>query len=802
MLRKISRCKKSSGTIGSQVLFHRCSAFSALSAAVFSLIWAGCASTPDTWRKTVGNDTNDVDRISRQLDNPNPPIYTASTQMAAPVTALSVSESEVSYSDVRLDEVLQRGLQHSTVLRDIGGAILRSPDSVTTGFAKRLQETDPRFGMEAALSSFDAQLAATATFNNNDRVYNNNFFAGGATAFQQDQNDYQIELSKRTATGSRFALRGVNNYDNNNAPANTFASSWNSWIEGEVRQPLLQGAGLEFNRIAGPGSTPGVYNGVLIAKANADINSADFALALRDYVSNVENSYWDLYLAYRELDARKKAMEQALVIWKQLAAMSNSESISRAQESLARQQYYQLKSEVDEALSGRLVQGTQVRNGATGGTLQIGSGVLVAERRLRLLIGMSASDGILLRPSEEPTMASVMFDWDASMQECLTLRPEMQRQNANVRKREMELLAARNFLNPQLDAIGRYRFRGFGDELIGSGNQNGNSPASSLGNLATGDQQEWTMGVELMVPIGYRKAHAAVDHAELALSRERVIYQEQEREVLSHLSGSIADTVRAYQAVQNNLNQYLAAEEYFNSLNALRLKGSKGQEVDSDRLLDAQRRLVQSEIQFFRSRAEYAVSLKNVHYEKGSLLDYKDMRIANAGYDYSNLPGNTVPGTVVPASPVPDHAVPPTSATKTETPSDTTSPAVGAVSTIPDEFTEQNQVTPVSGIVAPEFDQVTVDRVMDSDTKQQRTNPPATRTDSRKPETAGQQKRPGTPPAETLTKKNSSAFSRLSSTAAPLKKWGQGIFSPASKVTTQSSKESAKISSKSTAQTK
>jgi outer membrane protein TolC len=667
-----------------------------LVSSLLSVIWAGCASTPDTWRKTVGNNTSDVDRISRQLDNPNPPIYTASTQMAAPITALSLSESEVSYSDVRLDEVLQRGLQYSTVLRDIGGAILRSPDSVTTGFAKRLQETDPRFGMEAALSSFDAQLAATATFNNNDRIYNNNFFAGGATAFQQDQNDYQIELSKRTATGSRFALRGVNNYDNNNAPANTFVSSWNSWIEGEVRQPLLQGAGLEFNRIAGPGSTPGVYNGVLIAKANADINSADFALSLRDYISNVENSYWDLYLAYRELDARKKAMEQSLIIWKKLAAMSNAESISKAQESLARQQYYQLKAEVDEALSGRLMPGTQVRNGATGGTLQSGSGVLVAERRLRLLIGMPASDGMLLRPGEEPTMASVIFDWDSSMQECLRLRPEIQRQNANVRKREMELLAAKNFLNPQLDAIGRYRFRGFGDELIGSGNQNGNSPASSLGNLATGNQQEWTMGVELMVPIGYRKAHAAVDHAELALARERVIYQEQEREVLSHLSGSIADTVRAFQAVQNNLNQYLAAEEYFNALNTLRAKGSKGQEVDSDRLLDAQRRLVQAEIQFFRSRAEYAVALKNVHYEKGSLLEYKDMRIANAGFDYSTMSADGA--AAVPS--VPEMIVPMTATPQTpeQVQQDAGVPTQQSITAIPDENGGKSRVTPVSRV--------------------------------------------------------------------------------------------------------
>lgn len=609
--------------------FRRCTTRIRRSAVVFvlglSVSSTGCVTRPQTWHKTVGNETTEVDRVTHEIDNPAPPIFHEASYTAPPVTADVVDTNEISYVDCHLDGVLRDALQHATVMRDLGGVILRAPDAMRTTLATQIQETDPRFGMESALSAFDAQLAATANFNNNNRIYNNNFFAGGATLFRQDLNDYQLELSKRTATGSLLSFRGVNNFDSNNAPANTFYSSWNSWVEGELRQPLLQGAGTEFNRIAGPGATPGVYNGILIAKANADINAHDFTIALTDFVSNVENAYWDLYLSYRELDARKKAMEQALVIWKEAQTNKNGIGVDAAAEALARQQYYQLKAEADEALSGRILPGTQVRNGATGGTLQGGSGVLAAERRLRLLTGLPAADGALIRPADEPPMASVYFDWDSSMQEAMTLRPEIQKQNIAVKKRELELLAARNFVNPRLDAVGRYRFRGFGDDLIGSGNQGGTAPASSLGNLVNGDTQEWMMGVEFTVPIGYRKAHAAVDHAELMLARERMIMKEQQREIVSNLSGATADAVRAFQGMQNNLNQYLAANEYFN---ALANQKQNGIEVAPDRLLDAQRRLVNAEIQFFRSRAEYAVALKNVNYEKGALLVYKDLRLA------------------------------------------------------------------------------------------------------------------------------------------------------------------------------
>ena len=63
-----------------------------------------------------------------------------------------------------------------------------------------------------------------------------------------------------------------------------------------------------------------------------------------------------------------------------------------------------------------------------------------------------------------------------------------------VRKREMETLAARNFLNPRLDAVGRYRFRGLGDDLIRNGN-NASVPTSAVRNLMGGDQQEWSLGM-------------------------------------------------------------------------------------------------------------------------------------------------------------------------------------------------------------------------------------------------------------------------------------------------------------------
>lgn len=608
----------------------------------------GCATSPSVVEKTIGNDTCEVDAVMQQVDNPSPPVFSDLRDTPRPISAIALSKaSEIEYDDQTLSDVLYAGLSYSAVLRDIGGTILRTPDVVMTSVNRQLVQTDPRFSQEAALSAFDAQLGASANFNNNDRLYNNSFFAGGAQAFVQDFNDYQLELSKRTASGSLLAVRGVTNYDSNNAPANTFYSAWDSWVEGEMRQPLLQGGGLEFNRIAGPGSTPGVYNGVLIAKVNSDISDADFQISLRDYISNVENAYWDLYLAFREYDARKNAYEQVLDEYNERFVKNpNADKLEAA---LVKQQVLQLKTESDEALFGKLLTGTQVRNGATGGTLQSGGGVMGAERRLRLLIGRSASDGMVIRPVDEPPMSEMVFDWDSAIDEALVQRPELQKQNNAVKKRELELLASKNFLNPKLDAVGKYRFRGFGDDLIANGTQNGFAPASAVGNLMTGDQQEWAVGVEMTIPLGYRKAHAAVAHAELNLARERTIQREQQREIISNLAGAFTDVERTYQSVRNTLDQYLAARQYLEAILVSRSEGV-GRPIDAERLLDGHRRLIHAEVQFFRARAEYAIALKNIHYEKGSLLVYKDLRLAD-GSPVSEA-GPDGPPTIPPSIPL------------------------------------------------------------------------------------------------------------------------------------------------------
>lgn len=553
------------------------------------------------------------------------------------------------FQDISLDEAIQYALTHSRVMRDLGGTILTTPDAMKTKYAAAIQSSDPRYGIEAALSDFDARFSLGTNFEKNDRALNNQFFGGGTRLFQQDLNTYQAQLSKQSAVGTEFYLMHFTDYNANNAPANLFPSAWNSNIELGFRQPLLQGAGVDFNRIAGPRAVPGMINGVQIARANTKISEFDFEVGLRDFTSNVVNAYWDLYYAYRELDTKISARDAALEAWKKAY---NDKRTNEAEVALVQEQYFRFEEEVQNALAGRQFEGTRTNNGTMGGTFRATGGVYVAERRLRLLMGMPISEQCLLRPNQDPDLAEIIFNWDVLVCEAIERRPELKRQRVRVQRRDLELTASRSFLLPRLDATGRYRYRGFGKDLA-DGPAFAGEFSDAWSNLYGGNFQEWQLGLELEIPLGFRRAHSAVHNAELQLARERTLLAEQERQVIHDLSQAVGEMDRAYRVAQTNLNRFRVVRQAVQILEA----GAESERGNLEKLLDARRRLAEAESRYFLSRVEYALAIKNVNYEKGSLFEYYDLVVSDVTDTGRQSPG-TAPSPRTGPQPLPPEPAP------------------------------------------------------------------------------------------------------------------------------------------------
>ncbi|MGL4942178.1 MAG: TolC family protein, partial [Thermoguttaceae bacterium] len=521
------------------------------------------------------------------------------------------------YWDLSLEEVMRMSLANSKVIRTLNGVnystagamgvpgmVLNSPQATGTVYDPALTESDPRYGVEAALSVFDAQLKTAANWQKTDRpTYVNE---NGNSVQQSDTGTFQATIQKLNATGGNTYMTHGNTYTTSHGsiPGTGFQvgtpPNWGSYLEAGFSQPLLQGAGVQFNRVAGPNASPGFYQGAVIARINSDISLVDFEMAVRGLVSDVETAYWNLYYAYHYLQSVKAGRDAALRTWQQTYSMYiNEHPRGRAQyEAQARQSYYQLKSQTEIAQSN----------------------LFKSESLMRYIMGLSVSDGRLIRPSDEPVIAPVRLDWNSVVCEALSRSPELRKQKWDVKAKELQLTASKNFLMPRVDLNGSYRWQGVGKWLVDPSGAH----TSGYGSLADGKYADWTLGVSATMPFGWRRELAGVRNAQLLLSRSRSILQEQELEMTHQLADAFRTLAQTYTLSQTHYQRRIAAEAEVRAVQATYDVGT----TTLDQLLAAQQKLAEAETTYYRSVVDYNLALTTLHYRKGSLLEYNGVYLS------------------------------------------------------------------------------------------------------------------------------------------------------------------------------
>jgi outer membrane protein TolC len=365
-----------------------------------------------------------------------------------------------------------------------------------------------------------------------------------------------------------------------------------------VRQPLLRGNGAEINRIP-----------LLLARIRTDVSLAEFEANVRNQVLDVENAYWELYCAYQILETVKTARDSTLVAWdinhaRQVAGVEIQGPVTIGElEAQARNQYFNFRFQTEQALN-------ELYN---------------AETNLRWLMGLASSDGRLIRPTDEPSKARVEFDWYASSEEALARSPELRQIKWFIKQRELEQIAARNRLLPDLNAAALYRWVGAGDQLINADRNGLNFPApgsTAFDVLTEGKFEEAQIGFDFAFPVGFRQEYSQVRNAQINLAREHARLEDGELNVTTTLA----------QAIRNMQAQYAFAQSHFNSLIAAtqetriavdRVRG--GLNIYTDNALRAIQRQADSQRLFFRALCEYNKNIALVHFRKNSLLEYNNV---------------------------------------------------------------------------------------------------------------------------------------------------------------------------------
>lgn len=515
---------------------------------------------------------------------------------------------------IALVDVLAIALQYSDVIRNNAqflspsNPILTAPQTVPSVFDPAIADDSVNNGVrgtDAAKSDFDPRFSTSLIWSKDELVQNNLFLSGGlapGNVLVEDGAQYRSRLDQSLLTGGNIALVQDWNYSSNNQPNRLFTSAYTGSLGAEFRQPLLAGAGREFISVAGPPDrgNRGPYavdQGLIIARINRKISELDFEREVQQFVLDVIQAYWDLDLAHREYIAVRNVERSLRDTTIEVQSKFNAGLAGSADEAQAEDAQFAAEARTQETLSG----------------------LLVAEMRLRRLMGLPAQYEKVLHPVDLGPPPEGGWNALDSYTIALSERVELRQQKRQIESLCYQLEAAKSLTKPRLDAVAGYRLNGFGDKLISDDQDDGITTdgfGSAYGTMLRSDQTSWNLGFEYTVPLWLRAERAQVRQYELRLAKARAVLVNQELEINHEIAAAVQDLERFSTVFQTNLKREAAARRRLAATSAEFEAGR----LTVDLLLRSEISLADAEIATQRSRAEYAKLLAALRYREGLLL--------------------------------------------------------------------------------------------------------------------------------------------------------------------------------------
>lgn len=405
-----------------------------------------------------------------------------------------------------LEDAIRHALLNSTVVRASFGVGVRSTGS--TRFDQAIAEGD----VQAAEAVFDPQFLLNMFWTRTDEPTGVTFGPGIPVPNERDQATFSTSLTKRLVTGGTVNVQAFTSYLF--FPRGTFFGGLNpqyrTSVEFSMTQPLLRGAGVEFNRAP-----------IIIARLRSDQSYWQWKQNVMALVRSVETAYWNLYAAHVSLRALERVIPLAAeVVRVEEARLETGQAIP---------------ADVAQAES-TLAQLRQLRERALANVLQ-------REAELRNLLGLPPNDDRRIVPAERPPQAPVELDWQAAIAAAVEHRPDIARQRLAVRVAELQMTIARNALQPQLDLRALWRINGLGSQLD-----------DAIDVLTDNDFTDWELSLNFGFPIGYREATARWQQARLGFNRQVALLNESVHQAVHE----IADLIREAETLYA---EYLAARD-------------------------------------------------------------------------------------------------------------------------------------------------------------------------------------------------------------------------------------------------
>jgi outer membrane protein TolC len=473
---------------------------------------------------------------------------------------------------VELERAVRAGVRHNL-------------DVEVARFGPALRESD----VVAAQAAFDWAFVSRLQWEDTDQPSGSTAipgFGGGGVVVRSGQRVIGSAGLERTfITGGTFSARQQYTYSDTRptffGSEATPNPSTAAALVLDLNQPLLQGFGAEVGRAE------------IRIRENAERRSiAELETTLMGTVTEIENAYWDLVGAHRDLVILTKLLERGQTVRDDIRVRQ--------------------RLDADPAQAADAVANVERRR---ADVLRAQRAVRAASDRLKVLMNdprLPVGSEVVLAPTDVALDAPIEFSLIDAMTTAIERRPEIRQAVLGIDDASIREMVSRNARLPQLDLQAQLTMLGLDDRI----------------DDATGEEfrgeffDNFLLGLLLRQPIGNRADEAVFRRSRLERMQSVVAYRRSVQQAIVDVRAALDDVITNYRLIDQARTSRLAAAEALRTLLVKKELGQGGYTVERLNLeLGQQAQLAAAERAEVLALLDYNRSIARLHRAMGTTLD-------------------------------------------------------------------------------------------------------------------------------------------------------------------------------------
>lgn len=395
----------------------------------------------------------------------------------------------------------------------------------------------------------------------------------GLSTIENETLYFENAVSGLLPLGTRYQFGASD--QKSNGSATFFRSEYEAKAGVEVTQPLLKNFGFDVNVAQ-----------INVARINKNISLEELRNTLIDTLFDVQNRYWDLVLAYKDLEVLRENLRLA-----QSLLHDNTKKVEVGV--LAPIEITQAKAAV-AAREESVIVGEQI----------------VSDRAndLKILI-YPDPEAILLNhvvPIDEPQRISQELSFQDSLTRAFANRSEYRIAKKRLDSQIISVAFLRNQRLPEVNFVGEYNF-------LGVDNNFGNT----IDHTFNEDTREWFLGVEVSIPLGNREPRSEYHIARYTARKLELEFRKVELNLVREVDNAIAQIKTNLKRVDATVASTKLAQE---ALDAEVKRFETGASTSHD-VLQFQSQLSQAKVKEIQAVIDLNKSLFELMRVEGTLLD-------------------------------------------------------------------------------------------------------------------------------------------------------------------------------------